>query len=338
MRREKRQGSGSVYRSGGNPQPGRLYAAEDPPDDHPADDWGDPSPGGSSPGEPSRAESSRSGPSRAESSWSESSRGESSWSDPDAEVTQNWFQAATGPSAAAPDTHNGFRSEPTAGFEPGYGPATPTGPAAGRRTPPAWTDTDVTAQFSAIPRDPAYDTEPGHSNGAAPNLHPETPTWPDPDATAQFSAVRVDPEPSPRSPLPVLSTTPTARTEDPPAVAAAADEDHAELLTDEEPVPGQPGAVAAATLAWYLVPTVLVGIWLLIFGMTGDTTTRSPALRLIEHLHWIGLALVISLGLSQLLRLVMVGWRAYGIGFAATVIGGAATTALVSVLGHPVLS
>jgi hypothetical protein len=129
-----------------------------------------------------------------------------------------------------------------------------------------------------------------------------------------------------------------------PKVTAKPDED------DEEEDGGEAAtfpAVALATVGWYVVPAIVYVIWALFLtrsatastcvptaGTTCATSQTAGLSKLFEILPQIGVALVISVIVALLLRLVTTAWRGMTVGFAAAVVGAGVATVLFSVIGN----
>jgi hypothetical protein len=83
------------------------------------------------------------------------------------------------------------------------------------------------------------------------------------------------------------------------------------------------GPLLRFTAGWYGVPAVFYLVWL----VTLDHDHRSLATRgFFASLPWLLGAVVLSLMIGLMLRRVVIGWRAFTLGFAAAIIGAGLTT------------
>ncbi|MFC4018535.1 hypothetical protein ACFOW4_11365 [Micromonospora sp. GCM10011542] len=188
-------------------------------------------------------------------------------------------------------------------------------------------------------------------------LADDDPRWMDPPSAAPRSPVVAYTAPRPRSTA-APRVGPSRRAE--PASTEAARRRLATVgtggwgrrLEDDllDPDPGGPFRPLLYTAACYLVPAVLVFVWLLTLdgrapaGCVTDISgggcesPRSHALgSLLAGAPRFGLALVSSLVVAALLRRVGTTWRSATIALAAAVVGGGLSTVLVSaVTGQPI--
>ncbi|SCL58612.1 hypothetical protein [Micromonospora peucetia] len=117
-----------------------------------------------------------------------------------------------------------------------------------------------------------------------------------------------------------------------------------------DPDPGGPWRPLLYTLACYLVPAVLIFVWLLtldgqvpagcvtdISGGGCDSSRSRASGSLASGLPRFGLALASSLVVALLLRRVGTMWRSVSVALAAAVVGGGLSTVLISVVtGQPI--
>ncbi|WP_406073750.1 hypothetical protein [Micromonospora sp. NBC_01638] len=219
------------------------------------------------------------------------------------------------------------------------------------RTMPPRSDRSVAAE-GWPPRDD------GFLSGA--RLADDDPRWTDPPTSAPRSPVVGYIAPRPRS-VPVPSGGAPRRRADRPTVGAASVRRRVESaatgawarrLEDDllDPDPGGSFRPLLYTAACYLVPAVLIFVWLLTLdsqapaGCVTDISgggCDSPRSRALESLlagsPRFGLALVSSLVVAALLRRVGTTWRSATIALAAAVVGGGLSTVLISaVTGQPI--
>ncbi|RLP95432.1 hypothetical protein EAD98_13395 [Micromonospora sp. CV4] len=197
-------------------------------------------------------------------------------------------------------------------------------------------------------------------------LADDDPRWMDPPTSAPRSPVVGYTAPRPRSaPVPRVAPVPRGggprRRLDQPQVGVAsvrrrvesvATGGWARRLEDDllDPDPGGSIRPLLYTAACYLVPAVLIFVWLLTLdsqapaGCVTDISgggCDSPRSRALESLlagsPRFGLALVSSLVVAALLRRVGTTWRSATIALAAAVVGGGLSTVLISaVTGQPI--
>ncbi|MET7821652.1 hypothetical protein [Micromonospora zamorensis] len=191
-------------------------------------------------------------------------------------------------------------------------------------------------------------------------LADDDPRWMDPATSAPRSPVVGYTAPRPRS-APVPRGGAPRRRPDRPAVGAASVRQRVESaasgafsrrLEDDllDPDPGGPFRPLLFTAACYLVPAMLIFVWLLTLDSQapagcvtdisggGCESARSRALEsLLAGSPRFGLALVSSLVVAALLRRVGTTWRSATIALAAAVVGGGLSTVLISaVTGQPI--
>ncbi|MET8122655.1 hypothetical protein [Micromonospora sp. NPDC005189] len=191
-------------------------------------------------------------------------------------------------------------------------------------------------------------------------LADDDPRWTDPSTSAPRSPVVGYTAPRPRS-APVPPGGAPRRRADRPAVGAASVRQRVESaatgawarrLEDDllDPDPGGSFRPLLYTAACYLVPAMLIFVWLLTLDSQapagcvtdisggGCDSARSRALEsLLAGAPRFGLALVSSLVVAALLRRVGTTWRSATIALAAAVVGGGLSTVLISaVTGQPI--
>ncbi|MEU7803117.1 hypothetical protein AB0J14_33715 [Micromonospora arborensis] len=191
-------------------------------------------------------------------------------------------------------------------------------------------------------------------------LADDDPRWTDPSTSAPRSPVVGYTAPRPRSAPAPRGGAPRRRA-DRPAVGAASVRQRVESaatgawarrLEDDllDPDPGGPFRPLLYTAACYLMPAMLIFVWLLTLdsqapaGCVTDISgggCDSPRSRALESLlagsPRFGLALVSSLVVAALLRRVGTTWRSATIAVAAAVVGGGLSTVLISaVTGQPI--
>ena len=192
-------------------------------------------------------------------------------------------------------------------------------------------------------------------------LADDDPRWMDPTTSAPRSPVVGYTAPRPRS-APVAGAAPGAPASAGPAgggtasvrrrVESAATGAWARRLEDDllDPDPGGSVRPLLYTAACYLVPAMLIFVWLLTLDSQapagcvtdisggGCESARSRALEsLLAGSPRFGLALVSSLVVAALLRRVGTTWRSATIAVAAAVVGGGLSTVLISaVTGQPI--
>ncbi|WP_328421959.1 hypothetical protein OG470_07100 [Micromonospora sp. NBC_00389] len=188
----------------------------------------------------------------------------------------------------------------------------------------------------------------------------DDPRWMDPATSAPRSPVVGYTAPRPRSAPVPRGGGPRRRADQPPVgtasvrrrVESAASGAWARRLEDDllDPDPGGPFRPMLYTAACYLVPAMLIFVWLLTLdgqapaGCVTDISgggCDSPRSRALESLlagsPRFGLALVSSLVVAVLLRRVGTTWRSATIAVAAAVVGGGLSTVLISaVTGQPI--
>ncbi|MGQ5260682.1 hypothetical protein ACTWLT_08000 [Micromonospora sp. ZYX-F-536] len=188
----------------------------------------------------------------------------------------------------------------------------------------------------------------------------DDPRWMDSSTSAPRSPVVGYTAPRPRSAPVPRAGGPGRRTVQPPVgtasvrrrVETAATGAWARRLEDDllDPDPSGPFLSLLYTAACYLVPAVLIFVWLLTLdgqppaGCVTDISgggcdsARSRALEsLLAGAPRFGLALVSSLVVAALLRRVGTTWRSATIAVAAAVVGGGLSTVLISaVTGQPI--
>lgn len=196
-------------------------------------------------------------------------------------------------------------------------------------------------------------------------LADDDPRWMDPSTSAPRSPVVGYTAPRPRSaPVPPVGAprggAPRRRADRPAAgtasvrqrVESAATGAWARRLEDDllDPDPGGSVRPLLYTAACYLVPAMLIFVWLLTLDSQapagcvtdisggGCDSARSRALEsLLAGSPRFGLALVSSLVVAALLRRVGTTWRSATIAVAAAVVGGGLSTVLISaVTGQPI--
>ncbi|MEV4117377.1 hypothetical protein [Micromonospora sp. NPDC049645] len=192
-------------------------------------------------------------------------------------------------------------------------------------------------------------------------LADDDPRWADPATSAPRSPVVGYTAPRPRSaPVQPPARAPRRRPERPVAgtasvrrrVESAATGAWARRLEDDllDPDPGGSVRPLIYTAACYLVPAMLIFVWLLTLDSQapagcvtdisggGCDSARSRALEsLLAGSPRFGLALVSSLVVAALLRRVGTTWRSATIALAAAVVGGGLSTVLISaVTGQPI--
>ncbi|MFC5925654.1 hypothetical protein [Micromonospora vulcania] len=187
----------------------------------------------------------------------------------------------------------------------------------------------------------------------------DDPRWMDLPTSAPRSPVVGYTAPRPRS-APVPRTGPRRRADQSPVgtasvrrrIESAASAGWSRRLEDDllDPDPGGSIRPLLYTAACYLLPAVLVFVWLLTLdgqapaGCVTDISgggCDSPRSRALESLlagsPRFGLALVSSLVVAALLRRVGTTWRSATIAIAAAVVGGGLSTVLISaVTGQPI--
>jgi hypothetical protein len=191
-------------------------------------------------------------------------------------------------------------------------------------------------------------------------LADDDPRWTDPSTSAPRSPVVGYTAPRPRS-MPVQPGGAPRRRADRPTVGtasvrrrveSAATGAWARRLEDDllDPDPGGSVRPLLYTAACYLVPAMLIFVWLLTLDSQapagcvtdisggGCDSARSRALEsLLAGSPRFGLALVSSLVVAALLRRVGTTWRSATIAVAAAVVGGGLSTVLISaVTGQPI--
>ncbi|MEH1164936.1 hypothetical protein V6V47_06085 [Micromonospora sp. CPCC 205539] len=190
-------------------------------------------------------------------------------------------------------------------------------------------------------------------------LADDDPRWTDPPTSAPRSPVVGYTAPRPRS-APAPRGGPRRRADGPPVgtastrrrVESAGTGAWARRIEDDllDPDPGGPFRPLLYTAACYLVPALLVFVWLLTLDSQapagcvtdisggGCDSPRSRALEsLIAGAPRFGLALVSSLVVAALLRRVGTTWRSATVALAAAVVGGGLSTVLISaVTGQPI--
>ncbi|MEW2429962.1 hypothetical protein AB0877_18300 [Micromonospora sp. NPDC047644] len=196
-------------------------------------------------------------------------------------------------------------------------------------------------------------------------LADDDPRWMDPTTSAPrspvvgYTAPRPRSAPAPRTGAP-LPGTPRRRADRPAVgtasvrrrVESAATGAWARRLEDDllDPDPGGSVRPLLYTAACYLVPAMLIFVWLLTLDSQapagcvtdisggGCESARSRALEsLLAGSPRFGLALVSSLVVAALLRRVGTTWRSATIAVAAAVVGGGLSTVLISaVTGQPI--
>ena len=188
-------------------------------------------------------------------------------------------------------------------------------------------------------------------------LADDDPRWMDPPTSAPRSPVVAYTAPRPRA-APAPRVGPSRRAQPTPAGAVrrrletVGTGGWGRRLEDDllDPDPGGPFRPLLYTAACYLVPAMLVFVWLLTLdgqapaGCVTDISgggcesPRSHALRsLLAGAPRFGLALVSSLVVAALLRRVGTTWRSATIALAAAVVGGGLSTVLISaVTGQPI--
>ncbi|MEU4780893.1 hypothetical protein [Micromonospora sp. NPDC023633] len=182
----------------------------------------------------------------------------------------------------------------------------------------------------------------------------DDPRWMDPPVSAPrspvvpYSAPRPRPAPRRRGAEPVGAATSAVRRRAGTAGAGARGRRIEDDLLD--PDPGGPWRSLLYTVACYLVPAVLIFVWLLTLdgqvpaGCVTDISgggcdsPRSRALgSLASGLPRFGLALASSLVVALLLRRVGTTWRSASVALAAAVVGGGVSTVMISaVTGQPI--
>ncbi|WFE51044.1 hypothetical protein [Micromonospora sp. WMMD1155] len=191
-------------------------------------------------------------------------------------------------------------------------------------------------------------------------LADDDPRWMDPTTSAPRSPVVGYTAPRPRSAPVPSGGAPRRRADRPPVGAAsvrrrvesAASGAFSRRLEDDllDPDPGGSVRPLLYTAACYLVPAMLIFVWLLTLdgqapaGCVTDISgggcdsARSRALEsLLAGSPRFGLALVSSLVVAALLRRVGTTWRSATIAVAAAVVGGGLSTVLISaVTGQPI--
>ncbi|MGN9775115.1 hypothetical protein ACTMS0_04960 [Micromonospora sp. H33] len=227
-----------------------------------------------------------------------------------------------------------------------------------RYTEPRWDRTEVprsdggTGGWSWSTRD---DREEGFWSGT--RLAGDDPRWMDPPPSAPRSPVVAYTAPRPR-------TAPRRRVEPQPAAPAATIASvrrrietvgtgpWARRIEDDllDPDPGGPLRPLLYTAACYLLPAIVIFVWLLTLDGSappgcvtdisggGCDSPRSRALgSLVEAMPRFGLALASSLVVALLLRRVGTTWRAATVALAAAVVGGGLSTVMISaVTGQPI--
>ncbi|MBX7269722.1 hypothetical protein KIF24_29375 [Micromonospora sp. Llam7] len=184
----------------------------------------------------------------------------------------------------------------------------------------------------------------------------DDPRWVDPPATAPRSPVvgytAPRPRPAPRRPAQLPPARQVGMAAVRRRIEAVGTAGWNRRLEDDllDPDPGGPWLSLVYTAACYLLPAVVIFIWLMTLDGTppagcvtdisggGCDSPRARAFgAMVGGLPRFGLALVTSLAVAMLLRRVGTTWRATTVALAAAVVGGGLSTVMISaVTGQPI--
>ncbi|MDM4721733.1 hypothetical protein QTQ03_19845 [Micromonospora sp. WMMA1363] len=227
-----------------------------------------------------------------------------------------------------------------------------------RNAEPQWNRTDTPRPDSGT-REQSWSTRGDRDEAfwSGTRLAGDDPRWVDPPPSAPRSPVVASSATRPR-------TASRRGTDDPPPIASAATAPvrrrietvdsglWSRRIEDDllDPNPGGPLRPLLYTAACYLLPALVIFVWLLTLDGTapagcvtdisggGCDSPRSRALgSLVEAMPRFGLALASSLVVALLLRQVGTTWRAATVALAAAVVGGGLSTVMISaVTGQPI--